>query len=208
MKYYSQYQQDKIINETFFLNKKDGFFVDIGASDPKKLSNTLFFEEKGWSGILVEPIKKDFEKLIKIRKTPAENVAIYKETGTFKFLLCDGPNIKVLSGLLHEQHPLHLQRIVNEFFAEGDSLHLIDIKTVTFDELLNKYNRTHIDYLSIDTEGSEYSILNSIDFSKFYIKCISVENNYNDTKIEKLLQTNNFIKVCRVACDEIYINQK
>lgn len=207
MKYYSQFQQDKYINETYFANKTDGFFVDIGASDPEQASNTLFFEKKGWSGILVEPNKKDYEKILKCRKTPAENIAIYKETGTFKFLLCGG-YIKVLSGLLHEQHPQHLQRIVNEFFEHGDSMELVNMQTMTFEDLLKKYNRTTVDYLSIDTEGSEYAILNSIDFTKFYIKCISVENNYNDSKIEKLLQINNFVKVCRLACDDIYVNQK
>ena len=207
MKYYSQYKQDQYIYENFFKNKKDGFFVDIGASDPTNASNTMFFEEIGWSGILVEPNKKDFENLLKIRKTPAENVAIYDKIGTFKFLLCGG-YIKVLSGLLHEQHPQHLQRIVNEFFNYGDSMEIIDIQTTTLLQLLKKYNKNSVDYLSLDTEGSEYSILNNIDFESVYIKCISVENNYNDGKIDNLLKSKGFDKVNRLECDDIYLNKK
>lgn len=207
MKYYSQFNQDRFIYETIFKDKTNGFFVDIGASDPINGSNTMFFEELGWSGILVEPIKKDFENLVKLRKTPAENVAIYNKSGVFKFLLCGG-YIKVLSGLLHEQHPQHLKRIVNEFFAHGDSMEIIQVQTITLEELLKKYNRTEIDYLSVDTEGSEYSILSNIDFEKIYIKCISVENNYNDNKIEDLLRSKNFEKIKRLECDDIYLNKK
>jgi hypothetical protein len=207
MKYYSQFSQDKYIYENCFKNKTDGFFVDIGASDPINGSNTMFFEELGWSGILVEPIKKDFENLQKVRKTPAENVAIYNKSGMFKFLLCGG-YIKVLSGLLCEQHPKHLKRIINEFFAHGDSMEIIKIQTITLEELLKKYNRTEIDYLSIDTEGSEYSILKNIDFDKIYIKCISVENNYHDNNIEILLKSKGFEKINRLECDDIYLNKK
>lgn len=207
MKYYSQYGQDKFIYENFFINKKQGFFIDIGASDPVNGSNTMFFEQLGWTGILIEPNKKDYENLIISRKTPAENVAIYSNSGTYKFLLCDGYT-KVLSGLLHEQHPSHLQRIVNEFFSYGGSLQIVDVKTTTLPELLKKYNKNYIDYLSIDTEGSEYSILSKINFDDVFIKCISVENNYNDNKIENLLLGNKFKKVIRMECDEIYINLK
>lgn len=205
MKYYSQFNQDKYIYETFFKNKTDGFFVDIGASDPFNGSNTMFFEELGWSGILVEPNKKDFDNLIKIRKTPAENLAIYNKSGTYKFLLCGG-YIKVLSGLLHEQHPQHLQRIINEFFTYGDSMEIINIQTITLEELLEKYNKTEIDYLSVDTEGSEYSILKNINYNKIKIKCISVENNYNDNKIEDFLKLHHFKKMNRLECDDIYLN--
>lgn len=207
MKYYSQFNQDKFIYENVFKNKTDGFFVDIGASDPIKGSNTMFFEEIGWSGILVEPNKKDYDELVKIRKTPAENVGIYNKNGRFKFLLCGG-YIKVLSGLLHEQHPQHLNRIVNEFFTYGDSMEIIEIETITIEDLLKKYNRNEIDYLSIDTEGSEYSILSNINFNNIKIKCISVENNYNDDKLEKLLLSNNFEKIIRLECDDIYLNKQ
>lgn len=206
MKYYSQFNQDKFINENVFRNKTDGFFVDIGASDPINASNTLFFEELGWSGILVEPNESDYNNLIKSRKTPAENVAIYNKTGKFKFLLCEGYT-KVLSGLLHEQHPKHLQRIIDEFFTYGGCIKIIDVNTITLQELLKKYNRTEIDYLSLDTEGSEYSILSNIDFENVKIKCISVENNYNDNKIENLLKNKNFEKIQRIECDDIYLNK-
>ena len=48
MNYYSQFQQDKFVYENYFTNKVDGYFVDIGAADGIKFSNSKFFEELGW----------------------------------------------------------------------------------------------------------------------------------------------------------------
>ena len=55
-KLYSQDNQDYIVYENFFKNKKDGFFCDIGGNHPLKINNTLYFEELGWSGIAFEPL--------------------------------------------------------------------------------------------------------------------------------------------------------
>jgi hypothetical protein len=63
MKYYSQLGQDKFVDD--FLNQKEnGFFVEVGAHDGSKFSNTKFFEEsRNWSGICIEPGPNEFMKL-------------------------------------------------------------------------------------------------------------------------------------------------
>lgn len=205
MKFYSQFGQDEFIYNSFFKNKKDGFFVDIGASDPVEGSNTLFFEELGWNGILVEPNKFDVEKLRQKRKSPVENVAIYNKSGNSEFLALTGYT-KVLSGLLTEQDPRHLNRIKSEIAQFGGEAEIINVETITFGDLLDKHNQTKIDYLSIDTEGSEFSILESIDYDKFNITCISVENNYNENNIKQLLESKGFAKIKDLVCDEIYFS--
>ena len=61
--YYSQYLQDVFVQFVFFNNKKDGYFIDIGAYDGIRLSNTYLFEKnKNWKGICVEPNNKVFNK--------------------------------------------------------------------------------------------------------------------------------------------------
>jgi hypothetical protein len=65
MKFYSQFNQDRYMFETFFKENKKGFFVDIGAHDGITGNNTKFFEEIGWSGVCVEPLPFIFEKLKK-----------------------------------------------------------------------------------------------------------------------------------------------
>ena len=62
--YYSQFKQDQFLNEVLFNNKKNGFFIDIGAHDRVTISNTLFFEKHNeWKGICIEPNPKGFATL-------------------------------------------------------------------------------------------------------------------------------------------------
>ena len=203
MDYFSQFGQDKYIYETFFYGKKDGVIVEIGASDPVEFSNSLFFENLGWGGVLVEPNKIDAESLRQRRKLPVEESAIYNKSGEFDFLLCNGYT-KVLSGILEEQNPYHLDRIRNEVTQYGGSFEIIKINCITFRELLEKYKINSIDYLSLDTEGSEYSILTSIPWGECSPTCISVENNYKDSKIKGYLEDRGYSLVSNLGCDEIY----
>ena len=205
MKYKSQYKQDQFLYENFFKNVTDGFFIDIGASEPEDQNNTFFFEDLGWNGILIEPRKQEFENLKNKRKSPVENVAIYKEAGIFKFLSCNG-YIKGLSGLLCEQKPEHLNRIFNELLTHGKSVEIIEVQTITLQDIIKKYQCNKIDYLSLDVEGAEYCILKTIDFKNIKIKSISVENNYQSNDVYELLLSNNFRKVTSLGCDDIYIN--
>jgi FkbM family methyltransferase len=203
MNYYSQFGQDKYIYESFFPNKRDGVFVEIGASEPENGSNSLFFENLGWSGVLVEPNKGDVDALRKVRKSPVEDSAIYKTAGEFDFLLCEGYT-KVLSGLLEEQNPYHLQRIQSEISQHGGSSKIVKVKCLTFSDLMKKYNLTSIDYLSVDTEGSEHSIISSIPWDACFPTCISVENNYNERLVFDYLTDKGYSLVKKLGCDEIY----
>ena len=65
--YYGQLKQDLECLE-YFKNKKDGFFVDIGAGNGKDLSNTYLLEKNyNWKGICVEPLKDPFTLCKKLR---------------------------------------------------------------------------------------------------------------------------------------------
>ena len=76
-----------------------------------------------------------------------------------------------------------------------DSL-IYNVRTISIDDLLKKYNcPKRFDYLSIDTEGSEFEILKTLNFKKFYPKIITVEHNFdkkNRKKIFNLLKKNNY----------------
>lgn len=73
-----------------------------------------------------------------------------------------------------------------------------DVPTISLTDLLEKYNAPkQIDYLSIDTEGSELEILKSFDFKKYDISIITCEHNYTEDrhKIFELLTNNGYIRV-------------
>ncbi len=64
MEYVSQCGQDKFLIENLFKGKKNGIFVEIGAFDGIKYSNTYNLEvDYGWAGLCIEPIPEQFENL-------------------------------------------------------------------------------------------------------------------------------------------------
>lgn len=208
MKYFSQYNQDQFLNEKFFKNKKNGIFVDIGAYDGIDGSNSYFFEKHlEWKGLCVEPIPSVFQKLVKNRNCFCEQVAAWKENDIKKFKIIEGYS-EMLSGLVDCYEDEHKKRIDSEIQSFNQKSIEIEIQCVDINTLLSKYHLYNIDFLSIDIEGSEIEILKKIDFSKFKIKYISVENNYNNYQIKQVLEKANFTFVNRLIIDDIYKNNE
>lgn len=195
--YYSQLGQDRYLNEHFFKDKRDGIFIDIGAYDGVTGSNTLFFEKfRGWKGICVEPVPEFFARLEQHRSCILINAAIGSK-GEKEFLWIKGVN-EQLSGLV-ETYDTSRKKLV-----EGQET-LLTVPSIPFMELLESYQISHIDYLSIDTEGGELNILKSIDFDRVSIDVIDVENNAKDPSFAKFLAERGYQKVAHLSVDEIYL---
>jgi FkbM family methyltransferase len=206
MSYQSQVEQDKYLNETYFNNKSNGTFVDVGAHNGLHWSNSKFFESIGWRGICVEPIPDIFDQLVKNRNCICENYAITDTEGIGDFLLLKGYT-EMSSGLVNEYHESHKERIANELIFAGGSKETIPVNTIRLQTLLDKHNITYIDYLSIDTEGNELKVLKSIDFERVKVFAITVENNYKEPHLKEYLTSIGFIHDRDMQHDEIYINK-
>ena len=110
--FYSQSGQDRFIFNTFFKNKREGTFVEIGANDGIKFSNTYFFEKHlGWQGICIEPMSGPFEELQKNRNCICVKGCITDMPGTKDFLLITGYS-EMLSGLLEKYDPRHQRGLI------------------------------------------------------------------------------------------------
>jgi FkbM family methyltransferase len=199
--YYSQFKQDQLVNEFFFKNKKNGFFVDIGAHDGKTFSNSLFFEELGWNGICVEPNPKIFKSLETNRKCKCFEVAVSDKVGTSSFFQITS-DIDMLSGLTDEFTEEAKQRIIIEMQKDPKAFNYIEVKTDTFENIVS--DTTYIDFLSLDTEGNELKILKSIDFNKYDIQVISIENNKFDHTFQKFFYNTPYRLAATLGCDEVY----
>lgn len=204
MQYHSQFKQDEFLNEYIFKGKENGFFIEIGADDGVRHSNTLFFEKyKNWKGICVEPRKSAFKELTLNRTCICENVCISEKKEIKNFTEFVG-NHSQLSGLSEKYSENHKKRIETETREYGLIKKTIEVECENINNILKKHNVKKIDYMSIDTEGGEIEILKSIDFSNVTIDVISVENNYQDSKIKKYLEGKNYKLIKKLRVDEIY----
>lgn len=207
-KFHGQYAQDKYCYEHFFKHKKEpGIFIELGACDGVRFSNTLFFERQlGWGGICIEPRTDAFEELTKNRSCVCVNTAIdttFRESVDFCHISGYG---KGLSGLVDKYDPKHVSRIEKEIkHPDHKDKNVVKVDCVPLQSLLDKYDMLDVDFLSLDTEGSELDILKSIDWIKTTIRVIAVENNYNDDAIGVFLLSKGYRFVTRIKCDEVYV---
>lgn len=205
MKYYSQHQQDFYLNGYVFNWKRGGFFLDIGAHNGEAFSNTYFLErEMNWLGICMEPNYKVFSDLIQKRNCICLPLALANKTGKSQFVQLSGYT-EMLSGLKDNYHSNHLQRIQRELKERGGTMETVEVNTISFSDLVNTYKLKQIDYCSLDVEGAELEILQSIDFDLCPITCFSVENNYQDSKIDHLLISKGYKLIKQLECDSIYL---
>lgn len=204
MKYYSQYGQDEWLYNNIFSDVDRGIFVEIGADDGIDKSNTKFFEDIGWTGLCIEPSPTRFKKLLRNRKCICENYAISDQDGTVEFLDISGWG-KGLSGITSKYNDKHKNRIAGEVkHPDNTGFEKIKVKTTTIVNLLNIHDINHVNFCSIDTEGCELDIIKSIDFSITSIDVLLIENNYNESQIERHLTQFSYKKIAKLSIDDVY----
>lgn len=205
--FHSQNGQDRWVTRNLLPDKVGGVFVDIGAHDGQSLSNTWYLErELGWSGLAVEPLPEVYAKLAAARECSTIQGCVAAQSGTAKFQAIGGYS-QMLSGLVNEREASHDARVAREMAIHGGELKEIVVRCYTLGELLEQHNIDHVDYLDIDVEGAELSILENFDFDRFHVSIIAVENNYRDHHIPAFLTRQGF-EFHSVVGDEFYVNRR
>ena len=185
---YSQLGQDQWVLDQL-QHKRSGFFVEFGATDGVLLSNTYLLERHyDWQGILAEPNPNYLASLQTNRHCIVTDACIAAHTGeSVEFVLA-----KEYGGIRNYiSNDKHAQRRLA--YAElGNTIKLTTISLQDF-LLQNKAPRS-IDYLSIDTEGSELAILQNFPLHQWDIQCITIEHNHgpNRDPIRQLLHEHGY----------------
>ena len=209
MTFHSQHQQDLWLETNVFRGFKNGTFMDVGAHDGMSINNTLYFEKThGWTGINIEPIKDVFNRLVSNRPSCINlNLAVSSQEGTAEFVMNRGYT-EMISGLKSQYDPRHLERLKHELAAYGGSSEIVLTTTKRIDTICGENGITHIHYLSIDVEGAEFDVVQSINFDKVFIDVIGFENNYGDTSahIVEYLKSKGYV-VIRNDFDIFMIHQ-
>ncbi|WP_367850143.1 FkbM family methyltransferase [Rhodoferax sp. WC2427] len=166
---------------------RGGFFVEFGAADGIHLSNSWGLETHlAWRGILAEPARNWHERLKLNRACTVETRCVWSRTGEIlQFNEVPVSEFSTIAAFTDKDQRADARK-------NGT---LYDVETISLLDLLDEHAAPPcIDYLSIDTEGSELTILEAFDFSRYQVRTITVEHNYTSDreKIHDLLTARGF----------------
>lgn len=190
---YSQWGEDIVIDN--LLGKKvRGFYVDVGAYDPTRFSNTKRFYLRRWRGINIEPDAERVKKFHKERFRDVNlNIGIADRRGMLNFYRFDPPTLSTFS-----------QTSAKDYQEQGYKL--LETKKVPVHKLadiLKKYAKGQkIDFFSIDTEGLDMEVLKSNNWKRFKPKVICIEGG---SGAEKFLSSLGYKKVSQTPTNSIFV---
>lgn len=202
---YSQGGQDIYVTR-ILKEKRDGYFVEVGANNGYLMSNTYLLEKNyGWKGICIEATPDKIQELQNNR-----------------------PNAICIESAVYSESDLEIEfstsvidifNVITEYAEDAvdflnQSSTLIMVTTLSLTDILNEKNAPeNIDYLSIDTNGSDYKVLEGIDFTKYKFNVITIKNSSiveRQNKIVEILTSNGYSKQQTVLMadnmsDDIYL---
>jgi FkbM family methyltransferase len=167
--------------------KTNGYFVEFGATNGVDGSNSWLLEKQfAWSGVVAEPARCWHRQLQMNRSCIIETDCVWHESNSvLTFNEADLGEYSTID--TYTASDLHSQnRVTGKRY---------DVKTISLEDLLEKHGAPReIDYLSIDTEGSEYDILSCFNFDKYQFRVITCEHNFTPArdKIHDLLTRNGY----------------
>lgn len=150
---------------------RGGYFVEFGATDGVAGSNSHLLETMfGWNGIVVEPSRHWHAALAANRRCIIDNRCVADESGkAVRFRECTLPELSSIDSCAE----------TDRFAAMRRPARFYPVETVSLNDLLVQHGAPgDLDYLSVDTEGSELMILSVFDFDRFRPRVITVEHAY------------------------------
>lgn len=167
----SQAGQDAFVRG--LLTEDPGFFVEAGAADGVIYSNTLLFAKAGWRGLLVEPHPRLFARCVENRP---ESVVVNAVLDSFEKEVDFWGREGYISGTVAPGTDYALPRNKKKLKKAQATGSISRRGTMTLDALLDSIKAPQvIEYLSLDTEGSEYRILANFPFKKYAFKVMTIE---------------------------------
>jgi FkbM family methyltransferase len=181
------------LKEEFFGGVRDGYFVDVGANDPKDISQTWHLEELGWRGILIEPQPVLAQKLREQRRARVFACACSSPQNAGKVLPFQ------VSGI-------HSSLNLDFFVAGMRKDTIIEVPVRTLDDILDEADAPiPIDLLSIDVESHEIEVLNGVSLARWRPRLILIEDLALNLRIHRYLQSRGYKWVRRTGLNGWYV---
>jgi hypothetical protein len=192
---FSQHGEDSFLLDYFGKDYK-GFYVDIGASHPFRISNTYSLYRTGWSGVAVDPIPS-FNVLYRLwrKRDSFVNIGIAPVEGRLTYF-------ELIPSVLSTFNAEYADTLIKD--GRATLLQKYQVKVEDPNSFLEKWvGKKKIDFLSVDVESLDESILQAIDLSRFRPRLICVEFN-SDVDKKKLLDlfaSSGFKQVKIIGCN-------
>lgn len=178
----------------YWQSEQPGYFVEIGAYDGVKMNSTKFLEELNWKGTCIEALPERFEKLKRNRNCTCLNIAIYNYNGVIEFAVVEEK--PGWDGILENLPARTLEKNIKTISVPCSTWETLDLPK-------------KINYLQIDVEGSEQQILDTIDFEKYDIDYICLEDtkaslNNGTSDYLEFMKSKNYEIVFQCWADTLY----
>ncbi len=172
---YSQFDEELIIRD-FFDDRREGFFVDVGAYHWRRASTTYYLEERlGWTGIAIDA-QAGFAPGYEEHRPNTRFFAyiVTDHSGTEETLYLAGP---VSSTVEHHVDDLagHLEDEEKAEQVREAELREVRVPTITLNELLDREGVGEVDFLSMDIEQGEPAALAGFDIERFRPELVCIE---------------------------------
>ena len=198
--FYSQTGEDELLRK--YLPEAIGSFVDVGAGQPVRGSNTYYFYKQGWSGTLIDPVRFNLRltKLFRKRDKFIQNIVSSNNTPLkfYEFYPAEYSTIE--------------KNVAESLVNRGIKLKSeIDLKPITLAALNLSCEPTDATLLSVDVEGHDLEVLQSNNWSDFKPRVICVEENIqrikqSGTKISNYLVAYGYKFVESTDISSIYVH--
>jgi FkbM family methyltransferase len=186
----SQARQDIFVLDALGF-KEQGYFVEFGAADGIKTSNTYLLENSfGWTGILLEPARVWHDRLRRNRSAVVDTRCVWSDS--------DSMLTFVERELAGRSSVATIPSAQDDTVEEVGVSRTYPVQTVSLLDGLRQHDAPpRIDYLSVDTEGSEFAILDAFDFGAYRFSVITCEHNYGASRelIHELLSRHGYRRV-------------
>ena len=196
-----------------YLNFDHGFYVDLGANDGRAFSNTYHLEKSlGWREILVEPVMHVYFRARMIRDTGTNTFyccALVDESFENEFVEISYSGLMSVAGdNVSEFKPNEWAELGSQFLGRGEHIQKTWSQARTLKSVLEESGAPkNIDFLSMDVEGSEFSVLKNFDFNLYVFRFILIEAKL-DSHTHKLLVTRGFTLIAQIHQNLFFKNEK
>jgi FkbM family methyltransferase len=194
---HAQFGEDRILAE-IFADRAEGHCVEVGANDGITGSASYLFERRGWQCLLVEPIPALVEEIRKHRTCTVVNCAASSCEGEAKFFVAEG--VEAVSGLdLTPDRMEWIRRV-------GGTIKEIAVRTATLDSLLEEAGFTELEFVTIDVEGHELSVLEGFDLGTYRPRIVIIEDNSveGNVSVTRHMADHGYVHFRRTGVNEWY----